>query len=204
MANLLPNNVPNLQQSSAIVSSQGLPNPEFVRWLNDNFTNVITAINFINDQQLQLQDIVDQIILLIDAQNATTDELATKAPIDSPTFTGTVSGITKSMVGLGNVDNTSDINKPVSTAQQAALDTKLDLAGGDMTGTLQMNGSTVISSSRHIYLRGYTVSGLPTPGTQGRLAYVTDALAPTFLTPVVGGGAIVTPVFDDGTNWVAH
>lgn len=33
------------------------------------------------------------------------------APIASPTFTGTVSGITKNMVGLGNVDNTSDQDK---------------------------------------------------------------------------------------------
>lgn len=32
------------------------------------------------------------------------------------------SGLTKSSVGLGNVDNTSDANKPVSIAQQAALD----------------------------------------------------------------------------------
>jgi hypothetical protein len=31
--------------------------------------------------------------------------------------------VTKDQVGLGNVDNTSDINKPVSTAQQNALDT---------------------------------------------------------------------------------
>lgn len=31
-------------------------------------------------------------------------------------------------VGLGNVDNTSDANKPVSTAQQAALDLKLNIA----------------------------------------------------------------------------
>lgn len=30
--------------------------------------------------------------------------------------------VTKSDVGLGNVDNTSDVNKPVSTAQQAAID----------------------------------------------------------------------------------
>lgn len=43
------------------------------------------------------------------------------APIASPTFTGTVSGITKSMVGLGNVDNTSDVNKPISTATGLAL-----------------------------------------------------------------------------------
>lgn len=33
---------------------------------------------------------------------------------------------TKSMVGLGNVDNTADSDKPVSTAQQAALDSKAD------------------------------------------------------------------------------
>jgi hypothetical protein len=33
---------------------------------------------------------------------------AAKADLESPTFTGTVSGVTKSMVGLGNVDNTSD------------------------------------------------------------------------------------------------
>lgn len=45
----------------------------------------------------------------------------------SPTFTGTVSGVSKSMVGLGNVDNTSDANKPVSTATQTALDGKQPL-----------------------------------------------------------------------------
>ncbi len=44
-----------------------------------------------------------------------------KAPKDSPTFTGTVSGITKTMVGLSNVDNTSDVNKPVSTAQATSI-----------------------------------------------------------------------------------
>src|SRR5690606_17022293 len=42
------------------------------------------------------------------------------APLASPTFTGTVSGVTKTHVGLANVDNTSDANKPVSTAQAAA------------------------------------------------------------------------------------
>ena len=46
-----------------------------------------------------------------------------KAPLASPTFTGTVGGITKSMVGLGNVDNTSDSAKPVSTVQAAAIAT---------------------------------------------------------------------------------
>jgi len=52
----------------------------------------------------------------------TSSASSTYAPLSSPTFTGTVGGITKSMVGLGNVDNTSDANKPVSTATQTALD----------------------------------------------------------------------------------
>jgi len=52
-------------------------------------------------------------------------------------------------------------------------------------------------------LKNYTVATLPA-GTQGDTAFVTDALAPTFLTAIVGGGAVVTPVFYDGTNWVAY
>lgn len=44
-----------------------------------------------------------------------------KAPLASPAFTGTPTGITKTHVGLGSVDNTSDSAKPVSTAQWAAI-----------------------------------------------------------------------------------
>ena len=40
------------------------------------------------------------------------------------TFTGTTSGITSTMVGLGNCNNTTDLLKPVSTATQTALDLK--------------------------------------------------------------------------------
>lgn len=63
-----------------------------------------------------------------------------KAPIDSPTFTGNVGGITKSMVGLSNVDNTTDANKPISTATQTALNAKAPLANPTFTGTV--NGIT--------------------------------------------------------------
>lgn len=60
--------------------------------------------------------------------------LAAKAPLASPTFTGTVSGITKSMVGLSSVDNTADASKPVSTAQAAAIALKVDASlVGDTT-----------------------------------------------------------------------
>ena len=59
-------------------------------------------------------------------------QISSKAPVASPTFTGTVSGITKSMVGLGNVDNTTDANKPISSATQAALNAKLTSAQADL------------------------------------------------------------------------
>jgi hypothetical protein len=73
-------------------------------------------------------------------QTQLTDLDTTKADLSGPTFTGTVSGITASMVGLGNVENTSDLNKPVSTAQQTALNSKLNLSGGTMTGKITLDG----------------------------------------------------------------
>ena len=39
-------------------------------------------------------------------------------------------GVTKAQVGLGNVNNTSDANKPISKATQAALDKKVDKVEG--------------------------------------------------------------------------
>ena len=62
--------------------------------------------------------------------------LNSKAPINNPTFTGTVSGIDKNMVGLGNVDNTTDANKPISTATQTALNSKAPINNPTFTGTV--------------------------------------------------------------------
>lgn len=47
------------------------------------------------------------------------------------TFTATsTKTAVKDIAGLSNVDNTSDANKPISTAQQAALDKKVDKVSG--------------------------------------------------------------------------
>lgn len=48
--------------------------------------------------------------------------------------------VTKAQVGLGNVDNTSDANKPVSTAQQAALDGKVSIDAGSFSIGKDTNG----------------------------------------------------------------
>lgn len=91
------------------------------------------ALDAATSDVTQLQTDVDQLQTDVDAAETA---IALKAPIASPTFTGTVAGITASMVGLGNVDNTADTAKPVSTDQQTALNLKANLASPTFTGTV--------------------------------------------------------------------
>ncbi len=101
-----------------------------------------TSVGNVSSTELgYLDGVTSAIQTQIDAKLASATAASTYAPIASPTFTGTVSGVSKSMVGLGNVDNTSDANKPVSTATQTALDAKLSLSGGTMTGALTLSGA---------------------------------------------------------------
>ena len=67
--------------------------------------------------------------------SATQSALNLKGPLASPSFTRTVTGITKAIFGLGNVDNTADAIKPSSSAVQGALDGKPDKLN---TSTQQM------------------------------------------------------------------
>lgn len=50
-------------------------------------------------------------------------------------------GVTKAQVGLGNVDNTSDADKPISTAQQAALIQKQDVL--NVGNNIKINNNTI-------------------------------------------------------------
>ena len=87
--------------------------------------NNVTYTNDINNLQTTIDNLTSSSDAAIDlkADKAYVDDnLDLKANIASPTFTGVVGGITKGMVGLSNVDNTSDINKPISSATQSALD----------------------------------------------------------------------------------
>jgi hypothetical protein len=84
-------------------------------------------IQYLNGVTSAIQDQLDDKL-------ESTDAASTYAPIASPTFTGTVAGIDKSMVGLGNVDNSSDLDKPISDATQTALDGKASLSGATFTG----------------------------------------------------------------------
>lgn len=66
---------------------------------------------------------------------------------------------------------------------------------------LSGNGEAIFTASAR--MKGYTVATLPA-GVQGDIAFVTDALLPSFLVTVAGSGAVVTPVFYNGSNWVSY
>jgi hypothetical protein len=65
---------------------------------------------------------------------------------------GTVT-LGKADIGLGNADNTSDVNKPVSTAQQAALDAKSNTGHGhaqsEITGLVASLAGKAATSHTH-------------------------------------------------------
>jgi hypothetical protein len=122
--------------------------------------NQIATVKFVNDKispslLLQLQNLLNE----INNQSNLAQILDSKAPKDSPSFTGSmivngpvefkssVTGITKETIGLSNVDNTSDINKPISVDMQNALDTKAPLISPTFSENVSINGSLNVQST---------------------------------------------------------
>ena len=127
------------------------------------------------------------------ASSPTVPGLALKAPINNPAFTGTVTGITKAMVDLGNVDNTSDVNKPVSSATQTALDLK-ENASNKSDATL--GTSTILYPTQNAvktYVDSQVASGAPdaTSSVKGKIQLAGD-LDGTAALPSIKTSAITT------------
>ncbi len=128
----------------------------------------------------------------------TITNVALKAPIESPTFTGTVSGITASMVGLANVDNTADMDKPVSTAMLSALDLKAPLSNPIFTGTVDFTTATVTGIDALPLQVNNSGKYLKTDGTSATwetldLTLYATLEAPTFTGTVTFNSAPIVP-----------
>jgi hypothetical protein len=108
-------------------------------------TAITNAISNLIDSSPAALNTLNELALAINNDSSyaatITTALGTKAPIASPTFTGTVSGITKAMIGLENVDNTADSAKPTSTATQTSLDLKLNLSDPSVDYYITNSGS---------------------------------------------------------------
>ena len=127
------------------------------------------------------------------ASSPTVPGLALKAPINNPAFTGTVTGITKAMVDLGNVDNTSDVNKPVSSATQTALDLKENASN---KSDASLGTSTILYPTQNAvktYVDSQVASGAPdaTSSVKGKIQLAGD-LGGTAALPSIKTSAITT------------
>ena len=115
--------------------------------------------------------------------------------------TGVVS-LVKGDVGLGNVDNTSDADKPVSTAQAAADALKIDLTQkGAASGVATLDGSTKVPIAQ---LPTGTTSSTVTIGNDARLS---DARTPVaHAHPISDVTGLLTRLDDDtvGTTDLAN
>ena len=94
--------------------------------------------------------------------------------------------LTKSDVGLNNVDNTSDANKPVSTAQQSALDLKADLDSPTLTGTPLAPTATTATNTTQIATTAFVQARI------GQLDTGVSSVSGT--APIVVSGTTVNPI----------
>ena len=95
------------------------------------------------------------------------------------------------MVGLGNVDNTSDASKPISTATQTALDLKAPIASPTFTGTVAGITSTMVGLGN---VDNTSDANKPvSTATQTALDLKATLASPTFTgTPTLPTGTIAT------------
>lgn len=95
--------------------------------------------------------------------------------------------VTKAQVGLGNADNTSDLDKPVSTAQQTALDGKVDkLTTQPTAGTY----TKVIINSQGQVTEGETLSESDIPSLH--LTKISDVTATASEVNILDGATVTT------------
>ena len=99
-----------------------------------------------------------------------------KALSGNITLTASDLSLTKASVGLGNVDNTSDAVKPVSTATQAALDLKSPLVSPTFTGTPTAPTATAGASTTQIATTAFVTTAVAAVSGGGyTTVYLTQA-----------------------------
>jgi hypothetical protein len=118
--------------------------------------------------------------------------------LNTPQASGGSAGITFSLAG--NTASIIALREGGSFATSLIFNTAV--SGGTITEAFRINSSQNFIGKATINTAGYTVATLPA-GTVGMRAYVTDALAPTYLGVLTGGGAVKCPVFYNGTAWVS-
>lgn len=98
-------------------------------------------------------------------------------------------------LGLGNVDNTADSAKPVSTAQQTALDLKANLVSPTFTGTPTAptaavgTNTTQVATTAHVYAERTATATLTNKTLSSPMLTGSLTLPAVTLSGAVSGGA---------------
>jgi hypothetical protein len=92
-----------------------------------------------------------------------------------------ITGLVKADVGLGNVDNTADVNKPISTAEQTALNLKAPIASPTFTGTVTLPAVT-LGDGAAVTISATTGTSFGQAGSRIGFFGVTPVVRPTVLT----------------------
>lgn len=175
----------------------------------DNTTDALKPISTATQSALDLKASITALNLKANTSDlslkADITDLNLKAPIASPTFTGLVSGITKAMVGLAAVDNTTDVLKPISTATQTALNLKASLTGIETLTNKTLTAPTLTSPVLGTPASGLAtnLTGLPlTSGVTGILAVGNGGSGATSITGIVkGNGTSAMTAAVQGTDF---
>lgn len=175
----------------------------------DNTTDALKPISTATQSALDLKASISALNLKANTSDlslkADITDLNLKAPIASPTFTGLVSGITKAMVGLAAVDNTTDVLKPISTATQTALNLKASLTGIETLTNKTLTAPTLTSPVLGTPASGLAtnLTGLPlTSGVTGILAVGNGGSGATSITGIVkGNGTSAMTAAVQGTDF---
>ena len=155
-------NVPNLDTTNAVNNSHTHSNKSILDLITEPFTTslkslydgVVTSINnlLLTGQRLITSGEITKLSNTsgTNTGDETTSSIQTKRPlktIEGQSLEGSGNiDLTKSDIGLGNVDNTSDLNKPISTATQTSLNLKANLLSPTFTGTVSGITATMVGA----------------------------------------------------------
>ena len=129
---ILLESLPEEINSKYIKPSDGIPKTDLSQEVQESLNKADSAV----------QDISSKLDSSIYTEDKKTFALKSEIPITLPASDvsawakeETKPTYTAAEIGLDNVDNTSDINKPISTATQTALNTKVDKIDGKQLST---------------------------------------------------------------------
>ena len=137
----------------------------------DNTADTAKPISTAQQAALDGKQPIDTDLTVIAALSPTNDTILQRKVgvwvASTPATVKTDLALTKTDVGLANVDNTNDLAKPVSSATQTALNLKFNIAGGTITGNTTFAGGVQV-----------VLGGDPTVPMQAATKQYVDSKAP--------------------------